>query len=336
VIAYPLPPATVMVLDAYLTQISFGAQVNVSQSIGYSNAFGQSVLNFPNSVLPSTLAVGQWVNFLTPAQAASAYYNGPAAILGITVGQTVTGLMFASLQSTGFISGASLNIPSFTTTAGSPIVTVTFDPVGAQAVGALFNIPLATTVGGLTLFGSYEILSVNAPFSFTINAGVAAGANQTVVMNGGNVAVEFQSTGTGSDGGDPIDRVLYPISRTEYASLPDKYVQGSPTTYWFERLTTPVINLWQPPDGNGPYTLNLWTQQAVQDVTNTYGQNLDMPPRFFEAACAEVAAHLAKKWKPELAQALTLDAKDAWTEAAAEDRERVPFYLTPMMESYWD
>ena len=50
------------------------------------------------------------------------------------------------------------------------------------------------------------------------------------------------------------DRIILPISRTEYASYPNKQQQGFPTTYWFDRLMSPAsnnqtINLWPVPDG---------------------------------------------------------------------------------------
>ena len=46
-----------------------------------------------------------------------------------------------------------------------------------------------------------------------------------------------------------IDRVIMPISRTEYASYPNKTQQGFPTSYWFDRLVSPKVTLWPVPDG---------------------------------------------------------------------------------------
>lgn len=39
------------------------------------------------------------------------------------------------------------------------------------------------------------------------------------------------------------DRVIMPISRTEYASYPNKAQQGFPTSFWFDRLTSPTVTL---------------------------------------------------------------------------------------------
>ena len=49
--------------------------------------------------------------------------------------------------------------------------------------------------------------------------------------------------------GAPIDRIILPISRTEYASYPNKEQQGFTTTFWFDRLISPTVTLWPVPDG---------------------------------------------------------------------------------------
>ena len=45
-------------------------------------------------------------------------------------------------------------------------------------------------------------------------------------------------------GNNVTDRLILPISRTEYASYPNKAQQGFPTTYWFDRLLSPTVYLW--------------------------------------------------------------------------------------------
>src|SRR5262245_7570971 len=54
------------------------------------------------------------------------------------------------------------------------------------------------------------------------------------------------------------DKMLYSISRTEYASIANKAVQGPPNQFWFNRQISPEITLYPVPDGNGPYTLYLY------------------------------------------------------------------------------
>ena len=65
-------------------------------------------------------------------------------------------------------------------------------------------------------------------------------------------------------GSQPIDRIILPVSRTEYASYPNKNQQGFPTVFWFDRLnpssrttgsTGPQVTLWPVPDGTSAQTL---------------------------------------------------------------------------------
>ena len=51
-------------------------------------------------------------------------------------------------------------------------------------------------------------------------------------------------------GSPPIDRIILPVSRTEYASYPNKEQQGFPTTFWFDRLLSPNVTIWPVPDGS--------------------------------------------------------------------------------------
>ena len=46
---------------------------------------------------------------------------------------------------------------------------------------------------------------------------------------------------TDNNAGTNIDRIILPISRTEYASYPNKEQQGFPTVYWFDRW---ICNVW--------------------------------------------------------------------------------------------
>jgi hypothetical protein len=142
-------------------------------------------------------------------------------------------------------------------------------------------------------------------------------------------------------GSDPIDRVLSPISRSDYAALPDKGEQGAPTVYYFDRQSVaPTVTLWQVPDGNGPYELMAFTVSQLQDANALASQGPDIPYRFSEALCADLALHLARKYPPRPESGVTvadlkLAAAEAWEEAAQEDRERVSMYLVPDVSSYY-
>ncbi len=131
------------------------------------------------------------------------------------------------------------------------------------------------------------------------------------------------------------DIVLFPLSRAEFAAIPSKTQQSRPTSYWFDRLLSPTITLWPVPDANGPYELHYWRASQQQDMNATLGALPDIPYRFYEAFCAEVTAHMAMKWRPEIWDKLLAYATERWKEAAGEDREKVSLYIAPDFSGYY-
>ena len=65
--------------------------------------------------------------------------------------------------------------------------------------------------------------------------------------------------------GGNIDRVILPVSRSEYATYPNKEQQGFPTVYWFDRLINPTVTLWPVPDGNSAQYLRYYRAKQLQD-----------------------------------------------------------------------
>lgn len=332
---YALPTDTVMILDTYLRQIAVGNPINYpNANLAMSALSGITQVGLSLSgglTFPAGLAVGQWIEIQTPLSVGGFVLNGFYPIITVSSSSSIN-ILTPAIPNTAV--GAIAGLASFITIGGSASVTVSLTNHG-QAAGSLFNVLLSTAVGGLTLFGSYTVTSVTSANAFVIMPGGAATSSTTVTMNGGQPAIAFQTTAS-----SPIDRILYPISRTDYANLPDKYQPGPPTTYWFDRLTAPTVTLWQVPDANGPYSLIYFRQRQVQDANIVGGQGLDMPARFYEVAGADLAAALAWKYPPNPASGMTIDkyemaAKAAWAEAAGEDRERVPLNLTPDFSDYF-
>ena len=58
------------------------------------------------------------------------------------------------------------------------------------------------------------------------------------------------------------DRAMYPISRSEYSTYPQKTLQSFPTVYWYDRLISPTITIWPVPDGSGPLYAFLLSRSA--------------------------------------------------------------------------
>lgn len=133
----------------------------------------------------------------------------------------------------------------------------------------------------------------------------------------------------------PIDRYMWPISRTEYDSIPNKTQQGFPNQYWFDRLISPTITLYFVPDGNGPYTLYYHRFRQVQDAVYTGALNPEVPNRAIDALIAGLAHRLSRIYAPKLEAARKADAKEAFDIYAKQDTENVSLYLTPAVSGYW-
>jgi len=137
-----------------------------------------------------------------------------------------------------------------------------------------------------------------------------------------------------NSGGASINRLILPISRTEYASYPNPQQQGFPTTYWQDRLINGTVTLWPVPDGNES-SLNYYRVRQIQDANFTSGQQVEIPYYFLEAFAFGLAFRLALVWAPEKAQLIKPLADEAYAIAAAQNIETAQQYISPTISSYF-
>lgn len=141
----------------------------------------------------------------------------------------------------------------------------------------------------------------------------------------------YVTTGTGTSA---INRLILPISRTEYASYPNPLQQGFPTTYWFDRLISPSVTLWPVPDGN-EVSFSYYRVQQIQDSNFTNGQQVEIPYYFLEAFVYGLAQRLAMVWAPDKVALLKPMADESYAIAAAQNIETAQQYISPMISSYF-
>lgn len=136
--------------------------------------------------------------------------------------------------------------------------------------------------------------------------------------------------------GSMTDRIISPVSRSEYASYPNKSMEGFPTVFWYDRLINPTITIWPVPDGSGyPATLTYYRVKQIEDANLPGGETLDVPYRWLDAFSSGLAYHLARVWAPERKADLKQDADEAFALASAEDVENTQFYISPMIGGYF-
>ena len=141
---------------------------------------------------------------------------------------------------------------------------------------------------------------------------------------------------TTTNSGTNVDRIIMPISRTEYASYPNKAQQGFTTVYWFDRLISPTITIWPVPDGSGnPATLTYYYVTQVGDASIPSGATPDIPYRWLDAFATGLAYYLSRIWSPDKAMLLKSEAAEAYQVAAVQDTENVSIYISPMISGYF-
>jgi hypothetical protein len=137
-----------------------------------------------------------------------------------------------------------------------------------------------------------------------------------------------------SNGSSDTDRLILPISRTEYASYANKKQQGSVTTFWFDRLLQPTITLWPVPS-SAQYVLKYYRLRQSQDANLSNGGNVEIPYYYTEAFCFGLAYRLALTWAPEKVPMLKPLADEAWAIASKQNTENASYYFSPMIAGYY-
>jgi hypothetical protein len=144
-----------------------------------------------------------------------------------------------------------------------------------------------------------------------------------------------------TSGGQPIDRIIMPVSRTEYASYPNKDQQGFPTVFWYDRLigtvspNRPTVTIWPVPDGTSAQTLKYYRVRQIQDSQLSNGTQVEIPFLWLDAFAYGLAARLSLIWAPDKTQVLKPLADEAYTVAAEQNIEQAQQYISPQIMGYF-
>jgi hypothetical protein len=139
---------------------------------------------------------------------------------------------------------------------------------------------------------------------------------------------------TTTSGATSTNRLIMPISRTEYASYPNLAQEGFPTVFWFDRLLSPTVTLWPVPDGTQT-SLNYYRVRQIQDAEFSSAQQAEVPYYFLEAFAFGLAERLALIWAPDKVALLKPLADEAYGIAASQNIETAQQYIQPMIAGYF-
>lgn len=238
----------------------------------------------------------------------------------------------------------------------NPIVPVT----GASGTGAIatltyydidtpvYTVGTTITVSGITpsgYNGNYIVLASSpgsVSFASTeVGAFVSGGLiesdnNVSTYSVNPNTVVMLDAYITTSGSSSNIDRIILPISRTEYASYPNKEQAGFPTVFWFDRLLSPTVTIWPVPNqSSGAQSLVYYRVVRIQDAGLSNAQTVDVPYLWLEAFAYGLAQRLAIIWAPDKLAILAPLADDAYNVAAQQNVETAQQYITPMISGYF-
>lgn len=319
---YSVPSNTIMILDTFIRTYQMSTATNLTPTFATTINTTNVQITYPSS----GAIVGGFIQVIVPISIGGIILSGFYQVTSVIDENnfTITAIDTATSSVTGGV------VPQFSSAVSSEIITCLF-PNHGYLSGDSFVVQVPTLVGGVTLTGTYTITSVIDVNNFTFSSSYPTGAVDTQYENSGLAQIAVQSVSS-----QPTDRVMGPMSRTDYNSLPNKPQQGFPTIFWFDRLINPTITLWQVPDGSGPYQLFYYRMRQIQDAYAVNGQTPEIPYNALEAFCAGVAFHLSMKWAQEKSVALKAYYDQVWNEFAEENREYVPLRLQPMLNSYYE
>jgi len=256
-------------------------------STSAGSAAGTATLNFTTT--PSWVDDGMVVADITTPAAIP-----PNTIVSGTTGTTVT--INNNIDPPGVGSGDDIvfsSIPVFTVIAGSAVVTVTFINHNLS-VGGSVQFPIATTGSGVSILGSYKVLTIPSANTFTISSNTLATSSSTFAMNDGEVQIVYkialgpQAVGIGyglggyGDGG--YGTGVVPSSQTGTDITTASWTTGN----WGEILLACPLNdsiyYWQPGSGfqtasiipgAPPYNTGIFISNT-QQILVAYGSSVSL------------------------------------------------------------
>ncbi len=318
---YNIPPDTITMLDAYIRTYQLPTTFNVTSLLTTVSGSPNVAIGIPNHGLQT----GYWISITTYVSIGGIVLYGFYQVTSVIDNNNFT-ISATSVATSSAGPGGTL--PQFTTVAASSTVSVSL-PNSSFLTGQSFVVGAQTLVGGLTLYGSFPIISASGS-TFMIQVTQAAASNDVQYENSGFLQVQAQNSSV-----QPIDIVVNPIGRTDYADQPNKFVQARPTVFWFDRLINPTVTVWQTPDQNGPYVLYYYRMVRINDAAAQMGKTADIPFLALEAVCANLAVKLAMKYAKAQLQFLAPMATDALNLFLEENRERADLFIIPMLDSYY-
>lgn len=132
-----------------------------------------------------------------------------------------------------------------------------------------------------------------------------------------------------------IDRIIMPISRSDYASISNKGQGGFPTSYWLDRLLQPVMYIWPVPQQDIPNGLQYYIQQRPQNAALINGSLVQVPYEAKDYYVWALAERLAYIYAPDKLAMISPAKQAAYQKYLQSGTENVPINMDTQLGSYF-
>jgi hypothetical protein len=130
------------------------------------------------------------------------------------------------------------------------------------------------------------------------------------------------------------DLKLSSVSRDTYLSFSQKFVQGKPSCYYFNKQITPILNLWYPPTNN--YKVLQYSYVNIMQDAGGFYNIADIPSRMLPALTWGLTWLLAIKYNSSVAAEMKNEYEQAFSIATANDSENVNLSINYDIGSYYE
>lgn len=137
------------------------------------------------------------------------------------------------------------------------------------------------------------------------------------------------------DSGMPVDRIILPISRTDWASTSNKTMSGFPTSYWWDRLLSPTMQLWPVPNQDIVGGLRYYVQKRAMDANLTNGTQVQIPFEAYDYFTWALALRLAVIYAPDKLAMLQPLKEGAYQKYLQASTENVPINMAINVAPYF-
>lgn len=118
-----------------------------------------------------------------------------------------------------------------------------------------------------------------------------------------------------------VDFAISDVSKYEYNTYPNKYLQSRPSVYYLDRQITPILNLWPTPSPQ--YNCLFYSYKKMMQDVGLYTQTIEIPSRFYPALVWGLSWQLALKFKPDIADMMEAKYEQSFNTATSEDSESI-------------